>query len=416
MRRGPDGGGVARVGSSYVLSKAWDALAKDQNGRAVGAPSSNEPPSPTTTIQHAARVSTVASRNNTKCVVDPRSSWWLPWWDLITGVALTFTAICTPFEVSFLPVQVNALFWINRAVDVVFGADLVLNFFLAFPTEAHQSQQGAHWVEDRRLICKHYLSGWFWLDGFSTATSAFDIMTVLQSDEAVSSLSKFKAFRVIRVLRLFKLLRLLRGTRLLQRWETRLRINYGVLALIQSMLFVVFFAHWSACAWMLQVSVRDSLTNTWLYNAKYCIDDPALFADDTSYAPPADVHRYTARPTHGFEGQYVCMESSDIYSAAFYWAVMTITSVGYGDIVATPRQWTEQVIASLLMLSGAFVWSQVVATFCGVISTMSPGTTDFRLTLDSLNAYMSLHNLPGEMRQRLRDFFHRTRHLWQSSA
>ena len=60
--------------------------------------------------------------------------------------------------------------------------------------------------------------------------------------------------------------------------------------------------------------------------------------------------------------------------------------------------------------------SQVVATFCGVISTMSPGTTDFRLTLDSLNAYMSLHDLPGAMRQRLRDFFHRTKHLWQANA
>ena len=33
-----------------------------------------------------------------------------------------------------------------------------------------------------------------------------------------------------------------------------------------------------------------------------------------------------------------------------------------GDIVATPRNSSEQIVASLLMLAGAFVWSQVATT------------------------------------------------------
>lgn len=61
------------------------------------------------------------------------------------------------------------------------------------------------------------------------------------------------------------------------------------------------------------------------------------------------------------------------------------------------------------MLAGAFVWSQVVATFCGVLSMMNPATTGFRSSLSALNSYMSLHNLPNEMQQTLRDYFHRTR-------
>ena len=405
---------------SYFVSRAWDKAAKEQTRRdGIDAVSQETAPSAALDLQRAARVAAEASLVKTKCIIDPRNSKVLPYWDLVTGLALAFTAIATPYEVSYLPVQVDALFWINRLIDVIFITDLALNFFLAFPTDSTQSQQGAHWVEDRRLIVQHYLRGWFWIDSFSTATSAFDIITVIQQSEEEgggTSLSKYKAFRIVRVLRLAKLLRLLRGTRLLQRWETRMRINYGMLALIQSMAFVVLFAHWSACCWMLQVSVRDSLSDTWVYNFEYCIDDPIIHANKTDYTPPADLARYTVRPNHGFDGQYLCMAPVEIYAAAFYWAVMTITSVGYGDIIATPRQWTEQTIASMLMLSGAFVWSQVVATFCGIISTMSPGTTDFRLTLDSLNSYMSLHSLPDEMRQRLRDFFHRTRHLWQSNA
>ena len=57
-----------------------------------------------------------------------------------------------------------------------------------------------------------------------------------------------------------------------------------------------------------------------------------------------------------------------------------------------------------------------MATFCGVISTMSPGVTDFRLTIEGLNNYMSINHLPPSMRQRLRDYFHRARHLWQTNA
>ena len=40
----------------------------------------------------------------------------------------------------------------------------------------------------------------------------------------------------------------------------------------------------------------------------------------------------------------------------------------------------------------------------------------FRLTMDSLNSYMQMNDLPQAMRQRLRDYFHRTRHLWDSST
>ena len=45
-----------------------------------------------------------------------------------------------------------------------------------------------------------------------------------------------------------------------------------------------------------------------------------------------------------------------------------------------------------------------------------PATTDFNITMDSLNRYMSNNDLPSEMRQRLRDYFHRTKHLWVSKA
>lgn len=60
--------------------------------------------------------------------------------------------------------------------------------------------------------------------------------------------------QVLRVLRLTKLLRLLRGMRIFHRIEMRVAIDYGKLALFQSLLAVLLTAHWSACIWALQVT------------------------------------------------------------------------------------------------------------------------------------------------------------------
>ena len=63
-------------------------------------------------------------------IVDPRD---VAWWDAATSLALLFTALVTPFEVSYLPPPESAdeaLFVINRLVDLVFIADVVLHFFL----------------------------------------------------------------------------------------------------------------------------------------------------------------------------------------------------------------------------------------------------------------------------------------------
>lgn len=67
------------------------------------------------------------------------------------------------------------------------------------------------------------------------------------------------------------------------------------------------------------------------------------------------------------------------------------------------------------MLIGGFLWAQVIGTLTSVLSTMSPATTDFKLTIAALNKYIHNNDLPETMSQRLRDYFFRTRHLWDSN-
>ena len=85
---------------------------------------------------------------------------------------------------------------------------------------------------------------------------------------------------------------------------------------------------------------------------------------------------------------------------------MTVTSVGYGDISATPGNSGENVVAIFLVLAGAICWSYVIATFCNVIDAWDPDAREFRSRMDDLNRYMRRNHLSSDVRRRLRDYFH----------
>ena len=146
-------------------------------------------------------------------VVDPRSSKMMGWWDAATTLCLVFTALVTPLEVGFFEGASSAtdpLFLVNRLVDIIFAADLVLNFSLMYSVKT--PQEGVRWVDDHRMIACHYLLGWFLPDFLSVVVVTFDIMALNKT--SASDIEKLKLLRILRVLRLIKLVRLARPARL----------------------------------------------------------------------------------------------------------------------------------------------------------------------------------------------------------
>lgn len=166
--------------------------------------------------------------NQGRWVLDPRKSRFVKWWDFPLASALCFTAIVTPFEVSFVdpPESVDALFVVNRIIDVIFLGDLVLHFMLMYPTRSG-AMHAERWVTDRRQIAWHYLTGWFAVDFINICVGLVDILMLgLLTSKGPTSVQQASSTKILRVLlrclraaRMFKLLRLLNMPRIIKRWE-----------------------------------------------------------------------------------------------------------------------------------------------------------------------------------------------------
>jgi len=358
-------------------------------------------------------------------IIDPRTSKVIPYWDAVGMSALIFTAIVTFVEVAFVtpPGYVDGLFIINRCVDVIFIFDMFLQFFLMFPTQPKSATETIRWVHDPDKIAKQYLKTWFPIDALSILVSGFDFLSLDSISGASSSdaedeggnVSTLRVLRIVRVARLIKLVRLVRSSRIMKRFESRTAINYGHLALFKCLVFLLVAGHWYACIWGLMTTFEaEEYNKCWYVEFGYCVFTPldGGLLERQLNADPSNATLSAAYASQmSLQKHYTCVDPTARYVASLYWAIMTITSIGYGDIAAVAGNTMEQAVCTFLMLLGGMIWGFVIATFCGVVANLDPAGTEFRTTMDNLNRFMALQGLPNDMRRTLREYFHQTRHL-----
>jgi hypothetical protein len=285
-------------------------------------------------------------------------------WDPVLIMCLIFTAIVTPVEVAFLrPPEwpFDGLFYVNRVVDGCFVIDMCLQFNLGYNFGVHASNV----ITDRWKIITRYLKGSFMID----------FISIVPYDYLPGGVSDLKALRMARLLKLFKLLRVLRAGRIFKRLETSVVIHYGYMKLVNFFFIVIFSAHLMACAFRLVAGIEGSGDKNWILN--YFGDEKYATYDDPPWAT--------------------------LYLTAYYWAIMTMTTIGYGDVL--PVTAAELVCTTVCMMIGTSIYAYIFGNICSILDGMTMRSQTFHNTMDQLNTFMEDRFLPEVLRVRLREYY-----------
>ena len=91
------------------------------------------------------------------------------------------------------------------------------------------------------------------------------------------------------------------------------------------------------------------------------------------------------------------------YITAFYFALVTLSTVGYGDM--SPSTPLEMQFVVLSIVVGAFMYAYIIGEFSDLISNMKAEQTSFEAHMRSVNDLLAYIDAPISTRDKVVDFF-----------
>jgi hypothetical protein len=283
--------------------------------------------------------------------------------------------------------------------------DIVLNFFKAY--ERVGTLGGKEWEDSKWCIARHYCSlpfsdprshaGWFWIDLLATGPRLLSILFA-SVHLHVSGVKAMAMFRVLRMLRFLRLHHMERLSHYVLRMNVRLGFSLNILEIVKSACVVSLTCHWVACMWVGIESIhwRGVFFNLWEFTSEKSWLSHLVDQSGDPCAPSV-------------EEDGMC-----VYMLALYWSIMTITSVGYGDIV--PQNHTEYVFSVFATMGVALVWAYVIATVVSIVSNFNAAAHNFNEQMDELNNVCVGRHLPHNMQVQLRDYMAMSSHVPKQMA
>ncbi|XP_071339965.1 voltage-gated delayed rectifier potassium channel KCNH8 [Trachinotus anak] len=361
-------------------------------------------------------------------------------WDWLILLATFYVAVTVPYNVCFTvvggrdegssssstaprsPPSVSDIL-----VEILFILDIVLNFRTTFVSTSGQV------VYDARSICVHYVTTWLFVD--LIAALPFDLLYAF-------NVSVYFGVHLLKTVRLLRLLRLL------QKLERYSQYSAVVLTLLMSMFALL--AHWMACVWYFigrrEIESPGSWDIGWLHELAKRLGTPYFLAPLTTLVPstvsslPANSSSSSSQwnvtgsevggqgswnssqyygnisggeavsgtgtggGSFGVLGGGPSMRSS--YVTSLYFALSSLTSVGFGNVSANTD--SEKIFSICTMLIGALMHAVVFGNVTAIIQRMYSRRSLYHTRTKDLKDFIRVHRLPKALEQRMLECFQTT--------
>ena len=285
------------------------------------------------------------------------------YWNMFLGLCLLYTATFTPFLLAFVSDRSHDVwFFIDILLSSVYLADIIFTLNTAYV------EFDGSIVIARKLIFFNYLRGWFIVD--LIASVPFDlILSSIQPNVSRSSYNFLgKLIRLKNAPKLFRLSKLLVCFKnnhmfpFMQSWYYFFSFSSAAVKLLNTIMMIFISLHIFTCLWYYIARFYDFSPDTW------------IFRKDLQDASVLDAYVYS-----------------------LYWAMVTLSTTGYGDITSKTRG--ELIISMFWMIVALYFLSFSISSLSTMISEKDSGKNrqvDKKLSL--VDSYVSENNLPKKVK------------------
>jgi hypothetical protein len=278
-------------------------------------------------------------------------------WDAFILLFIIFSCILIPYQLVFrgrISVLGSIVVYL---IDIVFLADIRLNFLTSFRSEGTETC-------DKKKIASHYGKSLFPLDLIGSLP--LDVIFLCLPDVNIGGCSAVLVFRLLRLLRVARMFLIFK------RWVRMGWINPGYLRIAKFLCLAAMLMHWLACVWFFVAAIDGFPANSWVVRA-------------------------------GIQNT----ESVTQYVRSLYWTITTMTTVGYGDI--TPARNSEFVVSMIIMLLGASMYAFIIGNVASLISSLDSVKSNYWSKMESALEYLRVRQVPVSVGSRVRNYYE---YLW----
>jgi len=295
-------------------------------------------------------------------------------WDIMSAIMCFFYTIEIPLHVASCFSTLNVGFLVvSILVDIFYAVDLFMHAF-NFP---YRDAKSGLLVFEKTDIFANFKAH------HGLLTRVWDGLTSIPIETLV--LAGVMPTTSLPILRLFKFNRLLDAPTALSDLEndfseTLKLVDNSTKRFIKLNMGMIAVCHFTGCIWyFIGTFTQNSIGQ----------DDNWIDTDQNEYLSHND-----------FAG-------IGWYLRSFYFALVGMSTVGYGDIV--PKSIAETIIAGIIILFGGLVLPAVVGGLASLMGNMNANLAQFKRKMDNLNIYMHEHSFPRPLQERIKNYYN---YLW----
>ena len=292
------------------------------------------------------------------------------YWELLKGTMLFYFAIMVPLRIGFIHDPTSHDHFLFTLTSLTFDGicDLVFLVDVYLRRYHFADFRDGEIMLPEENFANHYRK----ILPFDLLTAnPFDLLALIHSVRLLFWL------RLIRLLRLYRLRDF--SAKLNSVLETRqIRVKPALLSMARSFVMLFIIAHWFACAWYLIGYEADGT------------QDPPGWLNEVNVAEAST-------------------SLSAIYLRSFYFTLVTMSTVGYGDI--KPKTIPETYFGIILIVCGCLVYALVTANVASLAANMDVTAESFQTRMDKLKRFLRRQAVPKRLRIRISDYY---RDLWIS--